>query len=493
MISILNLTKTNKLILAALAFLAVLAFGSGRAHAATLNVTGGCTLGIAINSVNAGANQSGCTAVGSYGSTDTITVPAGTQTLTGDLAIITEPVTITGAGMGSTIIDGDGQYSVFSATGSSFTLSGMKITNLDDCAVKTNNVASVNLQYLDVDGSVTVGTSSTCGILGSSSASSTSTYNASNIYIHDFTIVSGFGVLIFAYAQSNGGTTTSSLSNITLANISSTGGTALQGIGITADGSTANATITNVTVHNLISDGLTTPFVGAAISAGNPANTTIAVSNTTITGTRGVDSSIPVAGVPSAAFYSAGFASGSSDVANVAISVQNSLFADNLNEGSSNNCSTVSLNDALSGTGTVNASITSLGYNMSDDATCTGFTQTGDRQNVGNIVSTLGPLQDNGGSVPTRALLAGSPAIATGGVVLGVTTDARGVTRSSCPSIGAYQFEGAVCAATTTNANAGTNAGAPNTGANPVSLVGSLFASFAGLLTLGYVCTHKRA
>ncbi|RTK93824.1 hypothetical protein EKI60_05105 [Candidatus Saccharibacteria bacterium] len=111
MISILNLTKTNKLILAAFAFWAVMAFGSGRAHAATLNVSGGCTLPIAINSVNAGANQSGCTAVGSYGTNDTIIIPAGTQTLTADLPTFTESVTIEGAGMNSTTISGDsGQF-----------------------------------------------------------------------------------------------------------------------------------------------------------------------------------------------------------------------------------------------------------------------------------------------------------------------------------------------------------------------------------------------
>ena len=112
MLTILNLTKTNKLILAVVAFLAVMAFGSGRAHAATLNVTGGCTLPIAIDSVNAGANQSGCTATGAgYGTSDTITIPAGTITLTATPADITEDVVIEGAGMNSTTIDGDaGQF-----------------------------------------------------------------------------------------------------------------------------------------------------------------------------------------------------------------------------------------------------------------------------------------------------------------------------------------------------------------------------------------------
>ena len=46
--SIISLSKTNKLILAAFAFVAVLAIGSGRAHAATLAVDANCTLNNAI-------------------------------------------------------------------------------------------------------------------------------------------------------------------------------------------------------------------------------------------------------------------------------------------------------------------------------------------------------------------------------------------------------------------------------------------------------------
>jgi hypothetical protein len=104
----------------------------------------------------------------------------------------------------------------------------------------------------------------------------------------------------------------------------------------------------------------------------------------------------------------------------------------------------------------------------------------------------LGPLQDNGGVVPTMALLAGSPAINAGGQVLGISTDARGVARNSCPSVGAYQFEGAVCSATTTNANAGTNAAAPNTGINSVSLLGVVIATLLGLSAIGYSIAAKR-
>ena len=80
----------------------------------TMSGGGNCTLRDAITAINNGADN-GCTAVGVYGTADTINVPAGTYTLvpnlqipedanwTGDLDIL-KAVTITGAGAGVTII-----------------------------------------------------------------------------------------------------------------------------------------------------------------------------------------------------------------------------------------------------------------------------------------------------------------------------------------------------------------------------------------------------
>ena len=103
--------------MAAVVFLTVLAFGGGRAHAATLNVTGGCTLDIAIDSVNAGSNQPGCTAIvspDSYGTNDTINLPAGTITLSADLPHIEDKaVSVIGAGKDTTIIDASGNDGFF--------------------------------------------------------------------------------------------------------------------------------------------------------------------------------------------------------------------------------------------------------------------------------------------------------------------------------------------------------------------------------------------
>ena len=86
----------------------------------------------------------------------------------------------------------------------------------------------------------------------------------------------------------------------------------------------------------------------------------------------------------------------------------------------------------------------SAGYNLSDDASCSAYLNSlGD---LNDINPRLGPLQNNGGSTFTHALLPGSPAIdaipfGTNGCGTTLTTDQRGVTRpihGQC-DIGAYE------------------------------------------------------
>ncbi|MEO8611820.1 MAG: choice-of-anchor Q domain-containing protein [Chloroflexota bacterium] len=86
--------------------------------------------------------------------------------------------------------------------------------------------------------------------------------------------------------------------------------------------------------------------------------------------------------------------------------------------------------------------LTSSGYNLSDNGTCaTYFTNTGDQNNVNPL---LGALQNNGGNTFTHALQTGSPAIdaiPTGNCTL--ATDQRGTTRpqgAACDS-GAYEVD----------------------------------------------------
>ena len=83
--------------------------------------------------------------------------------------------------------------------------------------------------------------------------------------------------------------------------------------------------------------------------------------------------------------------------------------------------------------------VTSLGYNLDDDGTCS-FTASSDLSNVPD--AGLGPLDDYGGPTETHALLPGSPAIDAGR-----GTDQRGESFFDgdgdmviAPDVGAYEF-----------------------------------------------------
>jgi uncharacterized repeat protein (TIGR01451 family)/CSLREA domain-containing protein len=88
--------------------------------------------------------------------------------------------------------------------------------------------------------------------------------------------------------------------------------------------------------------------------------------------------------------------------------------------------------------------ITSSGNNLESADTC-GFNQASDQKNT---VPLLGPLQDNGGSTFTFALLPGSPAIDTGTNTFCPATDQRNAARpadgdgngSAICDIGAYEY-----------------------------------------------------
>ena len=82
--------------------------------------------------------------------------------------------------------------------------------------------------------------------------------------------------------------------------------------------------------------------------------------------------------------------------------------------------------------------ISSQGYNIADDNSCS-LTGTADLPNTN---PQLGPLQNNGGSTLTHALIVGSPAIDSGSGCSAV--DQRGVSRpvgATCDR-GAYEFDG---------------------------------------------------
>jgi sugar lactone lactonase YvrE len=95
--------------------------------------------------------------------------------------------------------------------------------------------------------------------------------------------------------------------------------------------------------------------------------------------------------------------------------------------------------------------LSSDGYNLSDDTTCTFLTATGDQNDSATTVAGLSPsgLQNNGGPTPTIALVAGtSSAIdaipvneCTGAFGNRVATDQRGVTRPQGKGCDSGAFE----------------------------------------------------
>jgi len=109
--------------------------------------------------------------------------------------------------------------------------------------------------------------------------------------------------------------------------------------------------------------------------------------------------------------------------------------------------------------------VTSDGYNLSDDSTCTFLTATGDQNDVTGAATYLGPLQPNGGPTSTIALLSNSTAIdaipvnectdAFGNVV---ATDQRGVSRPQGKGCDIGAFEVAVAVPTANVCTAGSPA-----------------------------------
>src|SRR5260221_5694820 len=178
------------------------------------------------------------------------------------------------------------------------------------------------------------------------------------------------------------------------------------------------------------------------------------------------------------AIFNDGTSSGSAT-----LSITNSTFSQNsasqfgggiYNDGSSNGIATLNIGDTILKTGTSgenifndSGAVTSLGYNLSNDATggdgTTGpgglLNATGDQRNTDPLLDPAG-LQNNGGPTPTIGLTPGSPAIDAGDPNFDpsvftppLTTDQRGagfdrVSKGKAASataivdIGAFEVQG---------------------------------------------------
>lgn len=408
----------------------------GKAEAATVPVSGSCTLDSAVQSLNAASNQGGCTSTGSYGDNDTISLSTGTYAYSPSVAIQV-PAVVQGDGMGKTIIDcGGGNCLDFSKSDGTIRVGNihdLSITNpgggIGTAAIISTNYA-MTIQRVEIYNSSVVATPPEAAIhLTHENSGQPSTLKSINI--HDITTAEAVIDVI-----SQGGSTVhgNTLEDISIHDVTlkSGDGTSVA-VNILALNGDINATISNITLQDLVGDSTLVINIGAQALSAASGETSISnaqVANVTLRYTQLVPGN--AYGLLSYGYAPAGATS------QALLSAQNVIIASRVNDTPQFD------NSCLAGTGgpgSKSATLTSSGGNLTDDQSCAYFNQPTDQTNLSNLQSTLGTLQNNGGINPTIALLAGSPAI-DAGVTNTITTDQRGIARpqGSAFDSGAYEY-----------------------------------------------------
>ncbi|MCS6800964.1 MAG: CSLREA domain-containing protein [Chloroflexota bacterium] len=378
------------------ALLALAPFGWPRpAQAALISVTttndeletdGNCSLREAIQAVNTRAAVDSC-AAGT--GNDTIVLPAGLYPLTisgsendnlrGDLDVFPQSsaggvVTIQGAGAGATILDGNELDRVFHLIRSDSTLI------LRDLTIRNGKVTNA----------------AGGGILSWGRLELRSVILENNRDDGSSTSDSVGGGLCIGCGP---GTGSGVLENVIIRNNAADRG----------GGIFSNRPLT-ITASSIISN--TARAGGAIINFGD-----LTVVNSTVSGNA---ATINTGGI----LHSAGSLSLRSSTiaynrragvsAQALLTTTNTIIAFNTTSGVLTNCF-------------VSGAVTSLGSNLSNDATCASwFTASGD---LNSVDPRLGPLQENGGFTPTHNLLLDSPAVNAGSNDSCPSADQRGVAR----------------------------------------------------------------
>jgi CSLREA domain-containing protein len=467
---------------AAIAALALLAFGGSSAQAAAitvnttadeLNTNGNCSLREAIQAANTDTAVDACTA-GS--GTDVITVPAGTYPLTiagtdegnnqdGDLDITTS-MEINGAGAASTIIDSEatGERHFDIPNAANVIITGLTLTG----AVGDADGGSINI---DSENTVTLHSIVITDNIGQDAAGID---NSGDLVIVDTTISnntaepddSGGGIR-------NGGSLEIERSTISGNSSGATGGGGIENFGQL------------LIVNSTISGNTTTGTGGGILTDPNVTlrNSTIAGNSATVGGGGISDDFIKVSSDTSPDVY----VSSAPDavirsraaLSTIPILTVNTIIAGNTTGG---DCSV--------------ATLTSDGNNLDSDGTC-ALTGPGDQSSVD---PQLAALANNGGVTQTHALALTSPAVDAGNNETCESEDQREVARpidangdgtNNC-DIGAFELQPQTPGPSGTPTLApitATPAGLPDTGSSPsdggTSLTWLLLAALGALAAMG--------
>ena len=348
-----------------------------------------------------------------------VNLAAGTFTEPGTINI-GKSLTLAGAGANNTTVSGNNAFRVFNITAGNVTLDGLTIAN--------GNAGNINGND-DGGGIYHIGIN---------------TLTITNSIIRNNNAVTE--------AYSFGGGIYNGTGTVNVLNSTVSGNTAVLGGGIYNANGTVNITSSTISSNTATGDGATGIGGGGAIRSQFG---TLNVTNSTISGNR-------------ANFYGGGIAVLADNATFLNSTIANNIAdadANGIGEGggifSGNDTgffrSTVTIRntiiagniDASPVTGTnhpdVSGTFIDQGNNLIEKSDgSTGFTvSTLVGTNANPIDPRLGPLQNNGSSTQTHALLPGSPALDAGISVTGITTDQRGVSRTgiedTVPDIGAYE------------------------------------------------------
>jgi hypothetical protein len=454
-------------------------------------------------------------AISDAGSDDTIVVPANTYTLTSGALVINKALTISGAGAATTILSGNNNSQVLVLQNAgNVTVSGVTVTHGNLVApsgiaqgggIATDANSNLTLTGVVVSGNTAdaSGTSSSGGI-----GQGGGIYHAGNLTVVNSTISGNFAKALGPSGKGGGisegggifddapSPRSLSLTNVSMDSNSSDASAAGGGSGGIAEGGSIEnrgpATLSRVTISRSVALARATGAGGGGIAEGGgiEPRDVATLTNVTITGNN--------ADASGGATGSGGPTGGGGVEVRAAVTfVNDTVNANSLTSGGGTAGSRIGGNIVQSG-GSLNVkntivaaggaapgeencagTIVSSGHNVDSLDQC-GFHASGDHVNT---PPALGPLQNNGGSTETLALLAGSPAINSGDNSGCPATDARGVTRpqQTVCDIGAYEF--APPLASTGGANPPSQTAATVTGAVTPNLRDTTYYFEYGLTT----------